>query len=421
MHTSGKKTQFKNRTLLNKKTTFPKITHTSLENSAFQTITHSPALISYVLDCKEFLGERKKAPLAYTVHDLVEMMWSSPYKSYLNPSNMLYVIERYSPLFKGYQQQDSQEYLLLLLDKLHEELASLTPCYRHLLPSIMQQHRHSSQENTNINTNINTNTSNTQNNSNNNNSNNNNNNNDNKIKSFLDTGETTSSGNSSQKDMNIDDDGTYEELNDNNSNNNNADNNNNKNNNKSKNKNKSKSKGKNNNNKKKSGGREDSSRFNKNTTKVNSLSGNSGRGSEINVNGDNNDDNNSNGSSNNNDDNNDDDDNNNNNNNNSNGYDDSSDNKSGNETEKEKELKYRSHSIISDLFEGMLRSTVTCCSCSQKSLTYDDFYLLSLPIAARVKNIRYILFCIIAAMRCSLFFFLLHSSVGRVYTNFNWL
>jgi ubiquitin C-terminal hydrolase len=50
-------------------------------------------------------------------------------------------------------------------------------------------------------------------------------------------------------------------------------------------------------------------------------------------------------------------------------------------------FKARDNSIISDLFEGQLCSTITCKSCNYKSYTFDTF--MDLQVSIPRKAIRY--------------------------------
>ena len=56
---------------------------------------------------------------------LLKDMWSGKYSA-CSPSEFKQVIGEFAPQFAGYQQQDSQEFMLFLLDGLHEDLNRIT-------------------------------------------------------------------------------------------------------------------------------------------------------------------------------------------------------------------------------------------------------------------------------------------------------
>ncbi|CAH8500425.1 unnamed protein product [Schistosoma turkestanicum] len=55
------------------------------------------------------------------IHNLFKLLWSGQ-RSIVSPSNLLSVVWATLPTFKGYKQQDAQEFLSLLLDRLQAEL-----------------------------------------------------------------------------------------------------------------------------------------------------------------------------------------------------------------------------------------------------------------------------------------------------------
>uniref|UniRef100_A0A183JH62 Ubiquitin carboxyl-terminal hydrolase n=1 Tax=Schistosoma curassoni TaxID=6186 RepID=A0A183JH62_9TREM len=58
------------------------------------------------------------------MHNLFKLLWSGQ-RSIVSPSNLLSVVWATLPTFKGYKQQDAQEFLSLLLDRLQAELHSV--------------------------------------------------------------------------------------------------------------------------------------------------------------------------------------------------------------------------------------------------------------------------------------------------------
>lgn len=59
------------------------------------------------------------------IHNLFKILWSGQ-RTVVSPSNLLYAVWTTLPTFKGYKQQDAQEFLSLLLDRLQAEIHGLS-------------------------------------------------------------------------------------------------------------------------------------------------------------------------------------------------------------------------------------------------------------------------------------------------------
>ncbi|KAK7205197.1 hypothetical protein BZA70DRAFT_267727 [Myxozyma melibiosi] len=103
--------------------------NTCYMNSALQCLTHVEELTKYfLLDAYKDelnptnpLGMDGKVATAYS--DLVHKIFQSkPTLNSFTPREMKGVIGRYGPMFSGYGQHDSQEFVAFLLDGLHEDL-----------------------------------------------------------------------------------------------------------------------------------------------------------------------------------------------------------------------------------------------------------------------------------------------------------
>ena len=66
--------------------------------------------------------QREKPSLAQAYLLLLRELWTSKSKSYVAPSKLLLAFKSAHPMFRGYHQQDSQEFLRCFMDQLHEEL-----------------------------------------------------------------------------------------------------------------------------------------------------------------------------------------------------------------------------------------------------------------------------------------------------------
>lgn len=108
------------------------IANTCYMNSAIQALSNSPPLTGYFLDCgsiieTDLLGNQtvSKPGLAKHYHKLIKEMWCKN-RRYVVPSGILYGIRIVHPMFRGYQQHDTQEFLRCFMDQLHEELKEVT-------------------------------------------------------------------------------------------------------------------------------------------------------------------------------------------------------------------------------------------------------------------------------------------------------
>ncbi|XP_055639705.1 ubiquitin carboxyl-terminal hydrolase 20 [Toxorhynchites rutilus septentrionalis] len=104
------------------------IANTCYMNAAIQALSNSPPLTGYFLDCgsiidTDLLGNQaaSKPGLAKHYHKLIKGMWCKN-RRYVVPSGILYGIRIVHPMFRGYQQHDTQEFLRCFMDQLHEEL-----------------------------------------------------------------------------------------------------------------------------------------------------------------------------------------------------------------------------------------------------------------------------------------------------------
>lgn len=98
------------------------IGNTCYMNSAIQALSNCPPLTQFFLDCAAFIRTDKKPGLSKNYMKLMMEMWHKRRPSYVVPSNIAYGIKLVCPMFRGYTQQDSQEFLRCFMDQLHEEL-----------------------------------------------------------------------------------------------------------------------------------------------------------------------------------------------------------------------------------------------------------------------------------------------------------
>uniref|UniRef100_A0A4W3I0Q8 Ubiquitin carboxyl-terminal hydrolase 33 n=1 Tax=Callorhinchus milii TaxID=7868 RepID=A0A4W3I0Q8_CALMI len=69
-----------------------------------------------------FLITDKKPALSKSYQKLIAEIWHKNRPSYVVPTSLFQGIKTVNPMFRGYSQQDAQEFLRCLMDQLHEEL-----------------------------------------------------------------------------------------------------------------------------------------------------------------------------------------------------------------------------------------------------------------------------------------------------------
>lgn len=78
-------------------------------------------------------SSRQQMSLCHELHTLFRVMWSGRW-SLVSPFAMLHSVWNLIPAFRGYDQQDAQEFLCELLDKVQQELESDGPRKHFLIP-----------------------------------------------------------------------------------------------------------------------------------------------------------------------------------------------------------------------------------------------------------------------------------------------
>uniref|UniRef100_A0A8C2JA23 Ubiquitin carboxyl-terminal hydrolase n=1 Tax=Cyprinus carpio TaxID=7962 RepID=A0A8C2JA23_CYPCA len=103
------------------------IGNTCYMNAALQALSNCPPLTQFFLDCGGLVKTDKKPALCKSYQKLITDLWHKNRNSYVVPTNLFQGIKAVNPMFRGYSQQDSQEFLRCLMDQLHEELKEPIP------------------------------------------------------------------------------------------------------------------------------------------------------------------------------------------------------------------------------------------------------------------------------------------------------
>uniref|UniRef100_A0A8B9K7R3 Ubiquitin carboxyl-terminal hydrolase n=1 Tax=Astyanax mexicanus TaxID=7994 RepID=A0A8B9K7R3_ASTMX len=91
-------------------------------NAALQALSNCPPLTQFFLDCSGLVRTDKKPALCKSYQKLISELWHKKRPSYVVPTSLFHGIKLVNPMFRGYAQQDTQEFLRCLMDQLHEEL-----------------------------------------------------------------------------------------------------------------------------------------------------------------------------------------------------------------------------------------------------------------------------------------------------------
>ncbi|XP_075877900.1 ubiquitin carboxyl-terminal hydrolase 33 [Nelusetta ayraudi] len=103
------------------------IGNTCYMNAALQALSNCPPLTQFFLECGSMVRTDKKPALCKSYQKLVSDLWHKNRSPYVVPTNLFQGIKAVNPMFRGYSQQDSQEFLRCLMDQLHEELKEPLP------------------------------------------------------------------------------------------------------------------------------------------------------------------------------------------------------------------------------------------------------------------------------------------------------
>ncbi|XP_038267977.1 LOW QUALITY PROTEIN: ubiquitin carboxyl-terminal hydrolase 33 [Dermochelys coriacea] len=98
------------------------IGNTCYMNAALQALSNCPPLTQFFLDCGGLARTDKKPAICKSYLKLMTELWHKNRPGSVVPTNLFQGIKTNNPTFRGYSQQDAQEFLRCLMDLLHEEL-----------------------------------------------------------------------------------------------------------------------------------------------------------------------------------------------------------------------------------------------------------------------------------------------------------
>ncbi|GAB1608984.1 ubiquitin carboxyl-terminal hydrolase 20-like isoform X1, partial [Argonauta hians] len=109
--------------------------NTCYMNAALQALSNCPPLTRFFLDCCGFVRPDRNPMLSRHYLRLISEIWHKKRPSYVVPNGIANGIKSVHPMFKGYTQQDTQEFLRCFMDQLHEELKQPTFDTEHASPA----------------------------------------------------------------------------------------------------------------------------------------------------------------------------------------------------------------------------------------------------------------------------------------------
>ncbi|XP_033119161.1 ubiquitin carboxyl-terminal hydrolase 20-like [Anneissia japonica] len=103
-------------------TGFRNMGNTCYLNAAVQALSNCPPFTHFFLECGGYVKTEKKPYIAKSYQKLMEDVWGRRRPSHITPLSLVNGIKQVFPMFKGFLQQDTQEFLRCLMDRIHEEL-----------------------------------------------------------------------------------------------------------------------------------------------------------------------------------------------------------------------------------------------------------------------------------------------------------
>jgi len=110
------------------------IGNTCFMNSILQCVFATPPLTEYFFNVFPTEKKLRSTTLAQSYYELLQSVKASGGTSSVTPSDLKAAVSRTVSEFRGYGQQDAQEFMRFLLDRMHDELNRVRskPPYREM-------------------------------------------------------------------------------------------------------------------------------------------------------------------------------------------------------------------------------------------------------------------------------------------------
>jgi ubiquitin carboxyl-terminal hydrolase 2 len=110
------------------------IGNTCFMNSILQCVFATPHLTDYFMNSFQTDKKLRPTPLAQSYYELLQQVKQSNGSSSVTPSELKAAVSRTVSEFRGYGQQDAQEFMRFLLDRMHDELnrVKVKPPYKEM-------------------------------------------------------------------------------------------------------------------------------------------------------------------------------------------------------------------------------------------------------------------------------------------------
>ncbi len=98
--------------------------NTCYMNAALQCLLNTPSLTEFFVTCPALVNYADRNALSKSYKRLVDDIWGprGNESSFVPPANVLHAIKTKHPMFRGFHQHDTQEFLRCFMDQMHEEL-----------------------------------------------------------------------------------------------------------------------------------------------------------------------------------------------------------------------------------------------------------------------------------------------------------
>lgn len=101
-------------------------------NAAIQCLLNCPSIMGFFLHCASFIYRHGHHRIAESFQKLVESIFL-PNTPVVSPSRLVREVKMINPMFHGYTQQDTMDFVRCIFERLHEELGYTTNVHAHVI------------------------------------------------------------------------------------------------------------------------------------------------------------------------------------------------------------------------------------------------------------------------------------------------